>query len=638
MSTSDESLVIKQCPSDDSPNDSNELSPLLAALSAVAVLGLSAAYVLFRNHRKRQDPPSRSSSAPSTHAAISALARLWLAQDPDPTTCEELRSQLHQISTRDDSHLRDRLAVALDPVNRIRFGTAGVRAEVGLGYDRLNIMNVIAVAQGVLAMLRKNGALAKGIVVGYDARYDSERFAICIATVFDCAGVPVWLFAQPVPTPFVAFATLQLGCDTAFCVTASHNPPRDNGVKVFGRDGIQIRPTEANLTENSIRENSRPWRSYPSFERSTLSENVKDPTSRIEEPYYQTMTSKLRRRSYDENAKTEPVVYTACHGIGYKYIEKMFKSFGLPNVVPCEAQCEPDPAFPTLPFPNPEEQGALDLAIETARSCGARLVIANDPDADRLGACEMKGKGATARIFSGNEIAILLCDYLSSAHESVDMSKYAVVASAVSSKICASMAKTRGFEFHEALTGFKWLNKTAVDLEAAGKIVLLCYEEALGFNVTQNEVRDKDGVSAAAVLSEMAGALYESGNTLTNRLEQLMDECGVHLSKNGYLKTSEKGSNTSEVFDKARARGFPDHLGDAKVKSIRDLTKGTDTAEGDGKARLPSDPRSQFVTFRCGGMTSAPSDEVPLIIHLRGSGTGTYTTASTAKEAVMACT
>ena len=166
------------------------------------------------------------------------------------------------------------------------------------------------------------------------------------------------------------------------------------------------------------------------------------------------------------------------------------------------------------------------------------------------------------------------------------MQNYAVVASAVSSKICASMARKRRFEFHEALTGFKWLNKNALDLETERKTVILCYEEALGFNVTQNIVRDKDGISAAAVFAEIAGVIHDSGSTLAQRLEELMDECGVHLSKNGFYKTTSISATTTEVFDKARVRGFPRDLGGAVVKTVRDLTKGTDTSEEAVKARL----------------------------------------------------
>lgn len=624
MSASEEPSLLDECLSKDASKDSEESSPLIAVLSFGAFVGISAAFLYFRDQWKRQEPTPPSTSAPSTPTAISAMARLWLAQDPDPKTCAELRTELHNMSTRDDPDLRNRLAVALDAANRLRFGTAGVRAKVGLGYDRLNVLNVIGVAQGVLAVLRKKRALEKGIVIGYDARYDSERFAIAIATVFDDCDIPVCLFSRPVPTPFVAYAILKLDCNAAFCVTASHNPPKDNGVKVFWGDGIQIRPAEAKLIEDAIRENACPWKTYSSFERSTLSDRVLDPMSQIERPYYRTITSALRRRTDEENGKTNPVVYTACHGVGHKYINEMFEAFGLPRVIPCEAQCEPDPAFPTLPFPNPEETGALDLATATARKCGARVIIANDPDADRLGAAELQHERAEVRVFTGNEIAILLADYLSKGLEGGDMQNYAVVASTVSSKICASMARKRGFEFHEALTGFKWLNKKALDLETEGKTVLLCYEEALGFNVTQNIVRDKDGISAAAVFAEMAGVIHDSGSTLTQRLEELMDECGVHLSKNGYYKTTSTSATTTEVFDKARARGFPRDLGGAVVKTVRDLTKGTDTGEEDGKARLPSDPSSQFVTLRCSRDSDLSSSDAPLVIHLRGSGTGKF--------------
>lgn len=493
-----------------------------------------------------------------------------------------------------------------------------MRAEVGLGYDRLNVLNVIAIAQGVFKLLEVDGGV-RSVVVGYDARVDSEKFAVVIAAVFERMGVEVFLFSKYVPTPFVAYGVLLKGADAGFCVTASHNPMRDNGVKVYWRDGIQVRPDVAGKIEEAIKGNSRPWGEYV-LERGGLGEGVSDPLGEVEREYYPAIVNAVRRCSKEENAKMESVVYTACHGVGWEYVDRMFEAFGMPKVVPCTEQCEPDPKFPTLRFPNPEEKGALDLAVKTARERGLRLVLANDPDADRLGAAEI-GKEGNVKLFTGNEIALLFADYLSGEREDEDMGKYAVVASTVSSKIIASMGKNRGFMFREALTGFKWLNREAVDLEEGGKTVLLTYEEALGYNITRNIVRDKDGVSATAVFAEMAGVLYRSGSTLSKRLDELIDECGVHLSKNGYLKTSNNSATVKQIFDNARERGLPSKLGQAVVKSVRDATRGTDTGEDDGKSYLVGDTQNQFLTFRCSRNESDEGDH-PLIIHLRNSGTG----------------
>lgn len=503
-------------------------------------------------------------------------------------------------------------------MNRLRFGTAGVRAEVGLGYDRLNVLNVIAIAQGVYRSLEKDGGVRR-VVVGYDARVDSEKFAVAIAAVFERKGVEVCLFSKHVPTPFVAYGVLLKSADVGFCVTASHNPMRDNGVKVYWRDGIQVRPDVAGRIEEAIKGNSRPWEEYV-LERGGLGEGLIDPLEEVESEYYHAIVNTVGRCSKEENAEMEGVVYTACHGVGWEYVDRMFKAFGLPKVVPCAEQCKPDPKFPTLPFPNPEEKGALDLAVKTARERGLRLVLANDPDADRLGAAEIEREG-NVKVFTGNEIALLFADYLSGKREGEDMGKYAVVASTVSSKIIASMGKNRGFVFKEALTGFKWLSREAVDLEEDGKIVFLTYEEALGYNITRNIVRDKDGVSATAVFAEMAGVLYRSGSTLSKRLDELIDECGVHLSKSGYFRTSSASATVKQIFDSARERGLPSQLGQAVVKSVRDATYGTDTGEEDGKSYLAGDTQNQFLTFRCGRNESEEGDH-PLIIHLRNSGTG----------------
>lgn len=508
--------------------------------------------------------------------------------------------------------------MALDPVNRLRFGTAGVRAEVGLGYNRLNVLSVIAVAQGVLKVLEAEGRVQR-VIVGYDARVDSEKFAVVIGAVFKSKGIELCLFSKHVPTPFVAYGVLLKSADVGFCVTASHNPAKDNGVKVFWRDGVQVRPDIAEKVEAAAKENSKPWMEY-ALERSGLGEGVFDPLEEVKKEYYPAIMNAVARRSKIENAGMEGVVYTACHGVGWEYVDPMFEAFGLPRVVPCKEQCEPDPKFPTLPFPNPEEKGALDLAVKTAKEKGLRLVLANDPDADRFGAAEI-GKEGDVKVFTGNEIALLLADYLSGERENEHMENYAVVASTVSSRIIASMGKKRGFVFREALTGFKWLNKEAIDMEESGKTVLLTYEEALGYNITRNIVRDKDGVSAAAVFAEMAGAIYRSEGTLAKRLDELLDECGVHLSKNGYLKTSTASATVKQIFEGARERGLPTQLGQAFVRSVRDVTYGTDSGNEDGKSQLSGDTQNQFLTFRCSRDNSDEAD-YPLVIHLRNSGTG----------------
>lgn len=442
-----------------------------------------------------------------------------------------------------------------------------------------------------------------------------------VADVFRLYGAQVQLFSRPVPTPWVAFAVRRFQAALGLCVTASHNPPQDNGLKVFWSDGSQIRPDIASKVERLVKDCSRPWHKY------AISDNelppVPDPYHQITEQYFSAITTALYNPLPDVCPPS--IVYTACHGVGTPYVAEIFRRFRLPAFIPVDEQCAPDPAFPTLPFPNPEEKGALDLALQTAKRHHAPIVFANDPDADRLGVAEISAQGKL-RIFTGDEIALLLADYLTN-YMYDDLSLCAVVASTVSSKVLASMGKKRGFVFKEALTGFKWINKVALDLEEEGKIPILAYEEALGYNVTRNIVCDKDGVSAAAVMGQAVAALYDEKKTLDQRLQELFIECGTHLSNNGYYRLTDSSPKVSEIFDLARERGLPCQLGSAVVKSVRDLTYGRDTAEPSGKACLPTDTSTQFLTFRCAKKESENEDS-PLIIHLRGSGTGKFTSRS----------
>lgn len=573
----------------------------------------------------RTTSPTDDDHPPLTPSAACALARAWLAADPDTTTCDQVSAWLSSYlanAALADPTIVDAVASlpqSLDPANsRLRFGTAGVRARMGPGYDRLNALTVITVAQAV-ASVCSSPVQSRPVVIGYDARHNSRRFAILIAQVFHHQGHPIHLFSAPVPTPLVAFHARTSHAAVALCVTASHNPAADNGIKVFWDDAIQIRPDVANRIEAAMPLSLKPWIRY-TLEDTSIATQVHDPLSEASTAYINAISAKLPQRSTTQNRRTPPMVYTACHGVGMRMLADLFSAFGLPSVIPCRDQCTPDPKFPTLPFPNPEEKGVLDRAIKTAISYQAPLVFANDPDADRFAAAELLTNN-DVRIFTGNEIATLLADYLTMHIRPDNASKFAVVTSTVSSKFLASMARSRGFLFREALPGFKWINKEAVDLEESGKTVLLSYEEAIGYNVTQNVLRDKDGISAAAVFAEAAGVLYDKDMTLSERLAELEKECGAHLSRNGYLRVTDTSPSTTDIFDAARKQGLPTHFGNAVVKSHRDMTRGVDTAEESGKSRFDADPASQFLTFRCSKEMSDESHDAPLIIHVRGSGT-----------------
>jgi phosphomannomutase len=377
--------------------------------------------------------------------------------------------------------------------------------------------------------------------------------------------------------------------------------------------------------EAQIAKASKPWVQYElngaNLRRSPL---VSDGIDECLDAYIARAVSELR--GHADLSSSEQIVYTACHGVGYPFVARMFQAFGLPPVVPVDEQTlVPDPDFKTLPKPNPEEHGAMDMAVAKAKACGARVLVANDPDADRLGAGEIDSETGEVRLFTGNEIALLFADYLLTRHPVGSRSHLAMVASTVSSKILASMARVEGFVFRETLTGFKWIARGAAELEAEGKTVVLGYEEAIGF-MLGSVVHDKDGVTAAAVFAECAAywrAPENGGESLSQRLAGLYRKYGAHLEHNGYLSLSSKSTPLNVIFEAARNEGMPARLGECRVIGVRDLTIGTDSAQPDGMALLPADESTQFVTFSCrsplvDGDGNAMDD---VRISLRGSGT-----------------
>lgn len=646
------------CPEQAAPSISDHVPFALVFLAGGAAVTAAAIYFGRRRRGSAESPPqipvadprdsfvsreerATKQSTNSSQTAAAALARAWLAIDPDQETRNIVNSWLSSRGdSSEDSDTKYRVTLdSLDPsscASKLSFGTAGVRARVGVGYACLNCVTVTGVGQAIASVFTPSSISTPTVIIGYDARRSSRKFALILAQIFHTAGVSdIRLFSSAVPTPLAAFAALRSDASVSLVVTASHNPPADNGIKVYASDAIQLRPVAAAKVEARLSSNMKPWASY-SLQESQVIPLTTDPLASSRSEYLLSVPPAIQLRSRSENAKAPLAVYTACHGVGYSLVRDMVHAFGLPSVIPCEEQCTPDPDFPTLPFPNPEEKGALDLAIATARSNHASIVLANDPDADRFAAAELTGDdGSDVRVFSGDEIATLLADYITTRlrDRGADVSNCAVVNSTVSSKILKSMASTRGFSFHESLTGFKWLNKTAIDVQASGKTVILTYEEAIGFNVTRNLVRDKDGVSALALFYELCGYWYDSGKSLRQRYEELLLECGVHLSKNGYLRLSSSSPSTETIFDSARSNGLPSRFGKAYVKSCQDITRGTDTSGADGKSGYPADPSSQFLTFRC--TFNLSEKETPLIIHLRGSGTGSFNSSLFLQDAVL---
>ncbi|CAJ1397393.1 unnamed protein product [Effrenium voratum] len=437
-------------------------------------------------------------------------AELWASWDPNEATRAALLAE-------SPGSLRKLLGA------RLEFGTAGLRGPMGLGSAQMNDLVVLQTTQGVCAYLesRLGEAAPRRVCVGFDHRAGagctSRSFALQVAKVFLQRGFDVWLYRDFVATPLVPWAMERRGCCCGVMITASHNPKLDNGYKLYWSNCAQIIPPHDAKVAALIEENLEPW----SQEALEVLEHprCKDPVGEgLLEDYFHS----LRRLKSAAPGKDLPVVYTAMHGVGRPFVERAFEAFGhrRPQVV--AEQGDPDPEFPTVAFPNPEEgKGALALAFDLAAASGCDLVLANDPDADRLAAAERQPGGAW-HVFTGNELGALLGHWAwrlwRQSHPDQSPDKVCMVASTVSSKFLGRVAATEGFRFVETLTGFKWMGSKSGSLRDQGFEVIFAFEEAIGFCVG-DLVKDKDGISAAAVFVDMARALRESNKRCLQHLE-----------------------------------------------------------------------------------------------------------------------
>jgi phosphomannomutase len=411
---------------------------------------------------------------------VRARAEAWLAEDPDPDTRIALRGAL------DDP---DRAAEVAEWFSgRLAFGTAGLRGPMRPGPMGMNRAVVRRAAAGLAAYLHGKGETGR-VVVGFDARHNSDDFARDTAAVLTGAGFEVLVMARPLPTPVLAYAVRRLGCVAGVMVTASHNPPEDNGYKVYLGDGAQLVPPADTEIEAAIAAVG-PLASVPMGGRwTTLGEDI------LED--YLTAVTGLLDPAVPRNLR---IAYTPA-------------GFDEPATV--QAQAEPDPDFPTVTFPNPEEPGATDLLTTLAGNTSADLAIANDPDADR---CAVLVGG---RMLRGDEVGALLADHL------IRRGRRGVYATTVvSSSLLGKLAAARGLPYAETLTGFKWIMKATEDVAD----LAYGYEEALGYAVAPGLVRDKDGISAALLVAELAATLKAEGRTLRDRLDELAREFGLHAT------------------------------------------------------------------------------------------------------------
>ncbi|MGZ0711458.1 phospho-sugar mutase (plasmid) [Coraliomargarita sp. W4R53] len=503
---------------------------------------------------------------PSTDTtALLARAEAWLAQDPDGETRAELRDLLTAAESNDAAALAD-LADRFD--GRLAFGTAGLRGEIGAGSNRMNRVLVSQAAAGLASYLLDNadtdavGDDAPLVVIGYDGRRNSDVFARDSAELFAGAGLRAVLLPRLLPTPVLAFAVRELGAAAGVMVTASHNPPNDNGYKVYlggSNDGSQIvAPADAEIAAHI-------QRIADDADVSALprSLGIAIAPESLVEAYVAATVSVAPAPASADGVRW---VYTAMHGVGWETLSRILDEAGYPAPTNVDAQRDPDPAFPTVAFPNPEEPGAMDLAFEAARASDAEFIIANDPDADRL-AVAIPDPSADAgwRRLSGNEIGLLLgwrAAKLAGQSASIDGSSLAC--SLVSSPGLGVVAEHYGLAFHTTLTGFKWISR------APGMI--FGFEEALGYLVNPDTVRDKDGISAAIAMLGMITEARGQGRSVSDLLTEFGETFGWFASDQVSIRVDDVAT-IAKIMSALRSQ-HPSEIGASSVERVDDLING----------------------------------------------------------------
>jgi phosphomannomutase len=496
-------------------------------------------------------------------AALLVAARAWMAQDPDPVTRAELDVLIASAEAGDEPAAAD---LAQRFSGRLEFGTAGLRGELGAGPMRMNRVLVSQAAAGLAAFLLGRGGQDLGappsVVIGYDGRHNSSVFARDTAELMQGAGVPAMLLPRALPTPVLAFAVRHLGASAGVMVTASHNPARDNGYKVYlgGVDGgSQIVPPADGAIAAEIERVARA--SIDGLPRSTSYGAA--PESVV--TAYVERTAALA--TVPSRLKT---VYTAMHGVGWETASAVFAAADFAAPATVDAQLHPDPDFPTVAFPNPEEAGALDLAFETARASGAELIIANDPDADRVavGVPDAEEPGGWRRL-SGNEVGWLLgwraARRVDAAADGPSGDGPTTLAcSLVSSPALGAIARYYRLDFVETLTGFKWISRVGG--------LAFGYEEALGYLVDPDKVRDKDGISAAVEVIGLFTELADSGSTLAQHLTEFAEIFGGYASAQISIRVSDL-AQIGRTMARLRAE-LPTQVGGIRVDSVDDFVDG----------------------------------------------------------------
>lgn len=545
---------------------------------------------------------------------LDQLVEQWVAVDPNAET----RSGMLLLQKQEKYA---ELEKCLLP--RIAFGTAGLRSAMAPGFAHMNDVTVLQAAQGLVAYVAAHGG--SSLAIGYDHRHNLKRYAELTAAAALAQNFTVYFLGNVSDskdsrdgcrhTPLVPFTVDHFGAGAGVMVTALHNPARDNGYKVYWGNGCQIVPPHDAGIAESIMQNLQPWDGVwdtaALMKQGLALKKLQVVGDEMLAAYIKAVHKLVRHPKVSFG-----FVYTPIHGVGLDPFQKMAAAFGV-EVNAVAEQARPDPDFPTVGFPNPEEKGALDLAIAKAEKEGLRLVVANDPDADRFSVAVKRAHGFQQ--LTGNEIGALFAAYVLEKASG----KTAVVNSTVSSQLLRPLAEQHGARHAETLTGFKWIGNKAIELEQEYNVPF-AYEEAIGYML--GVVHDKDGVAAAAVWLQLWEAWFAQGQDPFDKLAEIYEKCGWHMERNGYYRTSVE--QTNQVFAAIRtSKPYPEQIGKMAVLLWRDLTTGYDSSTANHKPLLPVDLLSQMITatvavgaetvrFTCRGSGTEPK----LKVYIEGVG------------------
>lgn len=505
----------------------------------------------------------------------------WIDRDPEEWTRKELQDLL---AANKEDELASRFS------GRLEFGTAGLRGFFGAGPQRMNRLVVRETSAGLAQYLIDNveNAREKGVAIAYDGRHFSEEFAQDAASVFCANGINVHTFQMTEPTPICAYCVKKLGCAAGVMVTASHNPPQYNGYKVYWGNGAQIIPPHDKGIAAAIDIAATKEIPFMDLDEAKAKGLLHIYGGDIEEQYIKDVMA-LCKPETGIGHKDIRIAYTPMHGVGAKLAQQVFKRAGFTNVWTVAAQEKPDGDFPTVKFPNPEEPGATNMLIDLAKEKDCDIAIANDPDADRLCVC-VKLKDGSYQQLHGDVVGTLLGAW------SIDTTSgnRTMGNSLVSSRMLGAIAKKRGVDHYESLTGFKWITNVGMDHEKEGRQFIFGYEEALGYTIG-TLVRDKDGISALCAFSMLAAKLKANGKTIMDYWEDLCREAGIHITGQKSLALTPEMMKGPSIGDRLR-NNLPKTIAGQKVAAINDIKNHTRTT-ADGAVSQLSFPTSDVLVF-----------------------------------------